>query len=425
MSQRSFLVLGSGGREHALAWRLGQADDQPIVYVAPGNDGIAADPSIRGGCVAIAGDDLQALADFAAEQAITLTVVGPEVLLCAGVVDAFEARGLAIFGPRKGAAELEGSKAFAKDVMRAAGVPTADFEVFEQVAAALQYARKAKHPLVIKADGLAAGKGVVISADLATSEATLTDFLANQSLGSASSRVVIEQFLEGTEMSFMVITDGEHVLTLPTSQDHKRVGDGDTGPNTGGMGAFSPSPLASAALEAHIVETVIRPVLSELERRGRGFRGFLYAGLMLKDGEAMVLEFNVRLGDPETQALMLAIEDDLGALLQSALDGSLKDGRINPAHHASCIVMASRGYPAATDRGHIIEGLEEAGRVEGTKVFHAGTKKDAQGRLVNAAGRVLGVTARGRSAGQARERAYAAVASISWDGAHYRRDIGQ
>lgn len=425
--QRSFLVLGSGGREHALAWKLARSVDNPIVYVIPGNDGIAADSTIRGGCPSIPGSDFKALADFARNHAITLTVVGPEALLCAGVVDYFQQNNLPIFGPSKAAALLEASKAFSKEIMHAAGILTPHAEIFDDFSAAISYARRAKHPLVIKADGLAAGKGVVISHNVSTSEATLHAFLASRTLAHASRLVIIEQLIEGTETSFMVITDGNNIVTLPTSRDYKRVLSNDLGPNTGGMGAIAPAPQVNPALETHVIQHVIYPVLNELKRRGHAFCGFLYAGLMLDKDLTNVLEFNVRLGDPETQALVRAIPDDLdlGLILQNAAHGTLKNDRIPVANPAICVVMAARGYPDMPILGDTIHGLTDAAHTEGVKIFHAGTKARTNTEFTTAAGRVLNVTACATTLSRARQEAYAAVAKIHWNGVHYRHDVGR
>ncbi len=425
--QRSFLVLGSGGREHAIAWKLARAADNPVVYVIPGNDGIAADPSIRGGCPAIPSNNFKALADFAQNQAITLTVVGPETLLCAGIVDYFRQNNLPIFGPSKAAALLEASKAFSKEVMHAAGILTPLSETFDDLSIAISYVRRAKHPLVIKADGLAAGKGVVISQNVVASEATLHAFLASRTLGHASQRVVIEQFLEGKETSFIVVTDGKNVVTLPTSRDYKRAFDNDLGPNTGGMGAVVPAPQTSPALEKHVLQHVIHPVLDELKRRGHPFCGFLYAGLMLDKGETNVLEFNVRLGDPETQALVRAMPDDLdfGLLLQNAASGTLKNGQIPVANPAICVVMAAKGYPDMPVPGDTIYGLADAVPRENVQIFHAGTKTNPDGDFESASGRVLNVTACAKTLSRARQDVYAAVSKIHWNGVHYRHDIGR
>jgi phosphoribosylamine--glycine ligase len=422
---RTFLVIGSGGREHAMAWKLAQADDKPTAWVAPGNDGIDADEEIRGGCVDIAEADFEALADFAEAHDVTLTVVGPEAPLCDGIVDYFEERGLAVFGPKAAAAELEGSKAFAKDVMNAAGVPTAQFRVFERFGPAMEYLMDAEHPVVIKADGLAGGKGVVISEHLETSEETLREYMEDEKFGEASQTVLIEECLVGTELSFMVVTDGTTIVPLSTSQDHKRVGEGDAGPNTGGMGAFTPSHRATPELRATVLEQVIQPTLTELKRRGIDYSGFLYAGLMLTADGPKVLEFNCRLGDPETQPLLYAMDADLGDVLARAAAGELgpKD-ELETDNAACCIVLASDGYPGPRDTGHVIRGLDEAAQVAGTKVFHAGTAL-RDGEFVNAGGRVLGVTARAGDVAAARDMAYQAVAKIDWKGMHYRGDIGE
>ncbi len=427
MSSRKFLVLGSGGREHAIAWKLASAPDAPDVFVAPGNDGIAADPTIRG-CRKIDLADHEAVANLARELEVDLTVVGPEAPLCAGLVDFFIERELAVFGPVKGGAMLEASKRFAKEIMDAAGVPTASWETFDALAPALAHIEQRSHPLVIKADGLAGGKGVVISPDLDTSRATLLEYMEGARFGTASASVVIEDFLEGVELSFMVLTDGERIVPLATSQDHKRLLDGDLGPNTGGMGAITPSPHASDALTASIVEDVITPVLAELRARGIAYKGFLYAGLMLTEDGPHVLEFNVRLGDPETQALMMAMDADLGeVLLAAALNNDGAMARLPETlasdRAACCLVLASKGYPFAPEKGFAIAGIEDARR-DGVEVFHAGTRRGEDGVFLTAGGRVLGVTATGASLREAREAAYEAAAKISWEGMQYREDIG-
>ncbi|MFW5968161.1 MAG: phosphoribosylamine--glycine ligase [Persicimonas sp.] len=425
MADRTYLVVGSGGREHALAWKLSREADDALVHVAPGNDGIAADETIRGECVDIAVDDFEALADFAEAQGVDLTVVGPEAPLCDGLADYFDERGLAVFGPNADAARLEGSKSFAKEIMTAAGVPTAEYADFDELDAALEYITGRPHPIVIKADGLAGGKGVVISEDVDTSRKTLEEYMAQDAFGEASQRVVIEEFLEGTEMSFIVVTDGEQVVPLSTSQDHKRVGEGDTGPNTGGMGAFTPSHLADEAVRSQILDEVIEPTLSELASRGVEYRGFLYAGLMITDQGPKVLEFNCRMGDPETQPLLFAMDEDLGDALEKAATGGLSGGEsLESSAHAFCIVLASEGYPGPRNTGHVIEGLDAAAEVVDTKVFHAGTARDDDGNFINAGGRVLGVTSRGATRDEARARAYAAASCIRWTGMFYRSDLG-
>ena len=426
MPQRTFLVIGSGGREHALAWKLSQGEGESIVHVAPGSDGIAADEAIRGECVDIGAADFEALAGFAEEQDVDLTVVGPEAPLCDGLADYFAERGLAVFGPKKAAAELEGSKSFAKAIMTAAGVPTAEYDTFDNMEQAVSFVRRVDHPVVIKADGLAGGKGVVISEDVGTSVETLESYMAHEAFGHASQRVLIEEFLRGTEMSFMVVTDGEKIVPLSTSQDHKRAGEGDTGPNTGGMGAFTPSHLATAELEAQVIAEVIEPTLEELQAQNIPYSGFLYAGLMLTKDGPKVLEFNCRMGDPETQPLLFAMEADLGEVLTRAATGGLTgEESLKSSNHAYCVVLASEGYPGPRDTGHVIDGLDDAATVADTKVFHAGTRRDDDGNFINAGGRVLGVTSRGESREEARERVYEAVAKISWQGMHYRGDIGE
>ena len=413
-----YLVIGSGGREHAIAWKLSTEADS-VVFVAPGSDGIATTPNVSR--VDISADDHAALANFAHEHHVNLTVVGPEAPLVAGLADHFRAAGLAVVGPSAGAAMLEGSKAFAKEVMKSAGVPTAGFETFSALEPALEHVRAAAHPLVIKADGLAGGKGVVISESLEQSESTLQSFMAQARFGAASSNVVIEDCLVGPELSFMVVTDGDAVVTLSTSRDHKRLSDNDEGPNTGGMGAVTPSPDTSEQLEAQIVETVIRPTLVELRRRGLAYCGFLYAGMMLTPTGPMVLEFNVRLGDPETQALLFAMEADLGPTLLQAATGELSDGDLSTARRACCVVLASEGYPQSPTKGDRIAQIPEPS--DEVVTFHAGTARDAEG-WVTAGGRVLGVTARGRSASEARNRAYETAETVRWRGRQMRSDIG-
>ena len=425
----NILVVGSGGREHALAWKLGQGAGERKVYVAPGSDAIAVDPDIDAETVAISHDEPGAherLAEFAEEWEIDLTVVGPEGPLCDGLVDLFRQRGLPIFGPRKAAARLEGSKSFAKEIMTAAGVPTADYDVFDELDPALDFIDEVDHPVAIKADGLAGGKGVVLSEDVETSRQTLVEYMEEERFGDASTRVVIEEFLVGEEASFIVVTDGEAVVPLTSSRDHKRIGEGDTGPNTGGMGAIVPAPAVDDELQERLVEEVIEPTLSELADRGIDYCGFLYAGLMLTEEGPKVLEFNCRMGDPETQPLLFALEHDLVEPLIDAAHGELSaQTDLSSGLCACCVVLASAGYPSPKrDTGHQISGLKEAGEKPETKVFHAGTRLESDG-FVNAGGRVLGVTGRGDTAGKARRRAYRAVDEISWTGLQYRKDIGE
>ena len=414
-----YLVIGSGGREHAIAWKLAQEADTEVL-VAPGGAGIDATANCRS--VDVDPSDHDAVVELARSSEVDLTVVGPEAPLCAGLADRFETEGLAIFGPNAAAANLEGSKAFAKEIMLEAGVPTADYRYFTSLAPALDYVASAPHPLVIKADGLAGGKGVVISESSDVSGRTLREFVDDEKFGEASTSVVIEEFLTGPEMSFMVITDGESVVDLSTSRDHKRVGDDDTGPNTGGMGAVTPSPDASEALREEILSTVIRPTLSALRDRGIDYRGFLYAGLMLTEDGARVLEFNVRLGDPETQALLFAMEDDLGPVLMAAAHGELSPGSLRTDRCACCVVLASQGYPLSPRKGDVIRGLD-ASEEPDVKVFHAGTAYE-DGEWSTAGGRVLGVTARADTPNAARASAYESASRIGWRGMHFRRDIG-
>lgn len=419
---KRYLVIGSGGREHAIGWKLAEGGVNEV-WVAPGNPGIEADEDIAG-CVELDVNDFKRLTQWVRDHDVHLTVVGPEAPLCAGIVDYFRGEQLAIFGPTMGAAELEGSKAFAKEIMNAAGVKTADYRVFDALDRALEYVDGASHPLVIKADGLAGGKGVVISETLETSRMTLQSFMVDERFGESSTRIVIEDFLEGPEMSFICITDGVRVLPLATSRDHKRLSDGDEGPNTGGMGAISPSPDEGRVSQDEIIESVIQPVLTELRDRGLPFTGFLYAGLMLTDDGPHVLEFNVRLGDPETQPLMLAMHGSLNAALEEVAAGRLESDSPGEFDHACCVVMASRGYPVAAETGYVIHGLGRE-TPDDIKVFHAGTGLNADGDFVNAGGRVLGVTARGASTREAIKRAYEAVSNIEWEGVHYRTDIGR
>lgn len=417
----TYLVVGSGGREHALAWKLAQEPDARV-FVAPGSDAIALEPGCE--CIEIAPDDHGALLDFAATRGVDLTVVGPEAPLCAGLADAFRAQGLAIFGPGADGAMLEGSKSFAKEVLAAAQVATAAYSVFSDLEAALAHVRAAAHPLVIKADGLAGGKGVVISETLQTSEVTLREFLGEQKFGESSATVVVEEHLSGPELSFMVVTDGRVAVALSTSRDHKRVGEGDVGPNTGGMGAVTPSPDDDADLRERIMSDVVEPTLAELRARGIDYRGFLYVGLMLTADGPSVLEFNVRLGDPETQALLFAMEAPLGPVIRAAASGDLSDTfQLQTSRAACCVVLASEGYPARPTTGDEISGLS-APQLTDTKVFHAGTIRDGDGVWRTRGGRVLGVTARAATVAQARANAYRAAEMISWRGMHARGDIG-
>jgi phosphoribosylamine--glycine ligase len=416
------LVIGSGGREHALAWKLKQSPAVSEVIVAPGNAGTAREPGMRNAEVAVT--DVDGLLTLAIDEDIALTVVGPEAALAVGVVDRFRAAGLRCFGPGRIAAQLESSKAFAKDFLARHNIPTARYAVFTELSAALTYVRKHGAPIVIKADGLAAGKGVVVALTLADAELTLHDMLGAHSFGDASARVVLEEFLDGEEASYIVMSDGSHVLPLATSQDHKRRDEGDLGPNTGGMGAYSPAPVVTPAVEQRILDEVIRPTIAGMAAEGAPFVGFLYAGLMIDNsGAPKVIEFNARLGDPETQPIMLRLKSDLVDLIEAALDGHLdvKTAAWDP-RPALGVVVAAGGYPGKTRSGDIIEGLETDTGTD-AKIFHAGTRVDADGHVVTAGGRVLAVCALGNDLAAARERAYAVARSIRFDGAFLRRDI--
>jgi len=416
------LVIGSGGREHALAWKLRQSSQVDEVIVAPGNAGTAREPGVRNADVAA--NDLEGLLQLAKREKIGLTVVGPEVPLVAGVVDKFRAAGLRIFGPRAIAAQLEGSKAFAKDFLQRHNIPTAHYAVFTELNPALAYVRKQGAPIVIKADGLAAGKGVVVALTLADAELALHDMLGAHAFGDASARVVIEEFLDGEEASYIVMSDGSHALPMASSQDHKRRDEGDLGPNTGGMGAYSPAPVVTPEVEQRILKEVIEPTLHGMAAEGAPFIGFLYAGLMIdRSGAPKVIEFNVRFGDPETQPIMLRLKSDLVELIDAALDGRLEHARARwDVRPAIGVVMAAGGYPGRVRLGDVIDGLDAPVGAD-VKVFHAGTRLDPVGRVTTAGGRVLTVCALGSDIAAARESAYAAVGRIHYDGAFCRRDI--
>jgi phosphoribosylamine--glycine ligase len=416
------LVIGSGGREHALAWKLGQSSQVEEVIVAPGNAGTAHEHGVRN--VDVAMDDLDGLLQLAKREKIGLTVVGPEVPLVAGVVDRFRAAGLRIFGPRAIAAQLEGSKAFAKDFLQRHNIPTAHYAVFTDLNPALAYVRQQGAPIVIKADGLAAGKGVVVALTLPDAELALHDMLGAHSFGDASARVVIEEFLDGEEASYIVMSDGSHALPMASSQDHKRRDEGDLGPNTGGMGAYSPAPVVTPEVEQRILREVIEPTLHGMAAEGAPFIGFLYAGLMIdKAGNPKVIEFNVRFGDPETQPIMLRLKSDLVELIDAALDGRLAHTQVRwDVRPAIGVVMAAGGYPGKVRSGDLVEGLDAVTDSD-SKVFHAGTRLDDQGRAITAGGRVLTVCALGKDIAAAREQAYAAVRKIHYEGAFCRRDI--
>ncbi|MFQ2255471.1 phosphoribosylamine--glycine ligase [Aeromonas sp. DNRA1] len=416
------LIIGNGGREHALAWKAKQSPLVTRVFVAPGNAGTAHEGSIEN--VAISATDIAALLAFAKEQRIGLTIVGPEAPLVKGVVDAFRAEGLAIFGPTAAAAQLEGSKAFAKDFLARHAIPTAEYQNFTEVEPALAYLREKGAPIVIKADGLAAGKGVIVAMTLSEAEEAVRDMLSGNAFGDAGARVVIEEFLDGEEASFIVMVDGEHVLPMATSQDHKRVGDGDTGLNTGGMGAYSPAPVVTADVHRKVMEQVIMPTVRGMAAEGNVYTGFLYAGLMIDgQGNPKVIEFNCRFGDPETQPIMLRMRSDLVELCLAACAGKLDQVEaIYDPRVAIGVVLAAGGYPGDYQQGKPISGLpvEEA---SGEKVFHAGSQLEGD-TVVTAGGRVLCATALGHSVAEAQKRAYQLAGRIKWDGVFYRHDIG-
>lgn len=413
------LVIGSGGREHALAWKLAQSPKVSQVYVAPGNGGTASED----GLVNVAISDIPALVDLVRREEIALTVVGPEAPLAAGVVDAFRAAGLKIFGPTQAAAQLESSKDFAKQFMARHGIPTAAFGTFTDAAAAHAYIDEKGAPIVVKADGLAAGKGVVVATTAEEAHAAVDAMLAGNSMGEAGHRVVIEECLLGEEASFIVMVDGEHVLALASSQDHKRLGDADTGPNTGGMGAYSPAPVVTPELHARIMREVITPTIEGMAADGIRYTGFLYAGIMVgADGAPKVLEFNCRMGDPETQPIMMRLKSDLVSLVEAAVSGRLDQVEAEwDRRTALAVVLAAAGYPDAPQKGAVIGPLPAS--ADDLHVFHAGTAEQ-DGRTVVSGGRVLAVTALGDSVRMAQKRAYEAVAAIHFDGMQYRRDIG-
>ncbi|KAG9598596.1 phosphoribosylamine-glycine ligase, partial [Aureobasidium melanogenum] len=416
------LVIGSGGREHALAWKIAQSSRVEGVIVAPGNAGTAVEPKLRN--VPVPVTDIDGLVALAKAEGVGLTVVGPEVPLVAGVVDRFTAEGLRCFGPRAAAAQLEGSKAFAKDFLARHAIPTAHYAVFTELAPALAHVREKGAPIVIKADGLAAGKGVVVAMTLAEAEDALNDMLGGKAFGDASSRVVIEEFLDGEEASFIVIADGKRALPMATSQDHKRRDDGDKGPNTGGMGAYSPAPVVTDEVSARVMREIIEPTLAGMAADGAPFTGFLYAGLMIDaHGAPKVIEFNVRFGDPETQPIMLRLTSDLVDLVEAALDGDV--GRVQAVwdeRPSLGVVLAAGGYPGKVRAGDVITGADGDFGAD-VKVFHAGTATDADGRPVTAGGRVLTVCALGADLVEAREKAYAAVGRIQFADAFHRHDI--
>jgi len=418
----NILIIGNGGREHALAWKAAQSPLADKVYVAPGNAGTALEANLEN--VAIAATDIPALVAFAQSHDIGLTIVGPEAPLVIGVVDAFQAAGLKIFGPSQAAAQLEGSKAFTKDFLARHNIPSAEYQNFTEVEPALAYVRSKGAPIVIKADGLAAGKGVIVAMTLQEAEDAVQDMLAGNAFGDAGHRIVVEEFLDGEEASFIVMVDGEHVVPMATSQDHKRVGDGDTGPNTGGMGAYSPAPVVTDEIHQRAMDQVIWPTVRGMAAEGNTYVGFLYAGLMISaDGQPKVIEFNCRFGDPETQPIMLRLRSDLVELCLAGAEGKLHEKTSEwDERPALGVVLAAGGYPGDYRNGEIIQGLPQQESADG-KVFHAGTRMQGN-EVVTSGGRVLCVTALGATVAEAQQRAYQLAEGIEWPGSFCRKDIG-
>jgi len=415
------LVVGGGGREHAIAWKLAQSPRVDKVFCAPGNAGISEVAE----CVNISPTNFDALLDFVKYEWIDLTVVGPEDPLSRGIVDVFEKEGRMIMGPTKAAARLEASKAFAKDFMKRYGIPTAEYKTFTSYTQAEEYIRMKGTPVVVKADGLAAGKGVVVCQSYDEAVAALRQIMKDRAFGDAGDRVVVEQCLVGEEASYMAFCDGNVMLPMASSQDHKAVFEGDKGPNTGGMGAYSPAPVVTSEMEQKIMDRVMKPVLKGMRAEGVKFKGILYAGVMIQDGEPYVLEFNCRLGDPETQPIMQRLDTDLVDIAEAVARGTLDEIELKWKPGSSvCVVLASGGYPGSYEKGKPISGIAQANSLEDVTVFHAGTAFNEDGQVVTNGGRVLGVTAMGANIKEAKERANAAIEKIRFDGMHFRRDIG-
>lgn len=415
------LVIGSGGREHAMVWKLAQSPKVTEIFCAPGNGGIAT----MAQCVAVAADDMEGLLTFAKDNAVDLTLVGPEVSLTLGVVDLFQEAGLRIFGPSKQAAALEGSKVFMKDLLAKYSIPSAQYASFTDRDQAMAYVEQIGAPLVVKADGLAAGKGVLVCRELFEARAAVDLVMTERAFGDAGNKVIIEEFLPGEEASFIAFTDGQTILPLPTSQDHKAVYEGDTGPNTGGMGAYSPAPVVTRELHKQVMTQVMMPTVKALAAEGCPYKGMLYAGLMIRDGVAKVLEFNCRFGDPEAQPLLMRLNNDLVDVVEAIIDGDLGSITLDIDPRSTvCVVMASGGYPGSYTKGYPISGLDKAVDQKDVVVFHAGTAEE-KGAIINTGGRVLGVTAIDEDLGQAIKKAYAVVDMIHWQDCYFRRDIGQ
>ncbi|MCF6149846.1 MAG: phosphoribosylamine--glycine ligase [Candidatus Kuenenia sp.] len=414
------LIIGSGGREHAIAWKIAQSPRVKKIFCAPGNPGIAEVAE----CVDIDADNIEDLFYFASKQKIDLTVVGPEDPLLAGIVDKFKDGKLNIFGPSKRASIIEGSKVFAKNIMRKHGIPTADFRVFEDIKKAEKYLEKCSVPIVLKADGLAKGKGVFVCKTLEEAQEHLQEIMVEKIFGSAGDKVVIEECLQGEEVSILAITDGQTIIPFSSARDHKAIYDGNKGPNTGGMGAYSPSPLITNDLQLYIEENVLVPIVHAMKRENRPYNGIIYAGLMITNAGPKVLEFNARFGDPETQALLVRMKSDLVSLFMAAINNSLDKAEIEwYDSHSVCVVLASKGYPGRYKKGLPISGLQSVKAFKNVQVFHAGTAKD-NGNIVTSGGRVLGVTALGKDVSEARTIAYSAINSLTFEGMYYRKDIG-
>lgn len=414
------LVVGAGGREHALAWKIAQSPLVKKVYCAPGNAGTASVAEN----VEISADNINALRQFAMMKGIGLTVVGPEQPLVKGIVDSFEESGLRVFGPSQRAAEIEGSKVFCKDLMKKYGIPTARYEVFNSPDKVKLFTRE-DEPVVVKASGLAAGKGVILCNNGTEARSAIESIMRDRTFGEAGDQVVVEEFLTGQEVSLLAFTDGKTVLSLDSAQDHKAAFEGDTGPNTGGMGAYSPAPVFTDDLKGQVMNEIMNPTVRAMAKEGRPYRGILYAGLMLTESGPKVLEFNARFGDPETQPILMRIDNDIVPVFEACIDGTLAKCSLQwKPEPTVCVVMAAKGYPGVYEKGKEISGLDSAGNQEGTVVFHAGTRMD-KGRVVTNGGRILGVTALGTDLGAAIKKAYSAVDKIEWDGIHYRKDIGK
>lgn len=416
------LVVGGGGREHALVWKIAQSNKVSQIYCAPGNAGIASMAS----CVPIDTGDIEGLLNFALEKEIDLTVVGPEDPLTAGIVDRFSEHELKIFGPSKAAAEIEGSKKFCKELMRKYKIPTGDYASFDNPDDAVEYIYNHGAPIVVKANGLAAGKGVIVAGTVEEAEDAVYTIMKKKAFGEAGDTIIIEEFLEGEEASFLVFTDGDIVIPMVTSQDHKPIFDNDQGPNTGGMGAYSPAPVITDGLFRRIMNDIMIPTVKGMAAEGKKYRGILYAGLMIKEGIPRVLEFNARFGDPETQPILMRLKSDIVPILEACISGHLAKAMVTWDERPSvCVVMASGGYPGKYEKGKVISGLDEAAELENVMVFHAGTTTNKNGQVVTNGGRILGVTAIDASIPTAIDRCYQAVKLISWPGVQYRTDIGK